>query len=131
MRKTVGSTSASQLIIEEPVTLSMGQIQKITPKRREILEIMYENYHNRPSKPYTSQKELQKKLNVSLQTIVGHIRELEAVNLIKIIKFSELDQKYKYRYDSRTQYLYYVDKPLHELQDKGSFIPTYLSDELK
>ena len=107
----------------------MNQIQKITPQRQQMLKIMYDNYFDRHSKPYTTQNELAKKLNIAIPSLLRHLKELEDHNLIKKMNLSEIEQKYKYKYDSRTQYLYYVDKPLHELQDRGSFIPTYFNEE--
>jgi len=57
------------------------------------------------------------------------IRELEKNNLIKKKSNSEIEREYRYKYDSRTQFVFYLDRPFHELEERGSFIPTYLDDE--
>ena len=115
--------------IEDIIRLKIKQIQKITPIRQKILKILHKNYNKRPTKPYTTVKELAKKLSITSPSIIRHIKELKEIKLIKKIKFSTIDKKYRYKYDNRTKYVYHINKYFHELQKRGSFKLSYLDNE--
>jgi len=104
-----------QIIIDKPVALTREQIEILTPIRREIMRIMYDNFFDRHSKPYTTQKELMKRLDISSPSLIRHLKKLEENALISKIRFSEIERDYQYHYHSRTEYVYYVDRTFHEI----------------
>ena len=97
--------------------------------RLDILRLLYNNFKERSSMPFTTQEELSRRLKISQATISRSIEELSEIGLIKIISYSEIPKTNRHRYSKFVKHFYYVDKEIENLVEREGVSLVELSPE--